>query len=645
MTKKQKKLLQRITAAAVLFAAGMLLPLFAEVPAYIIFALFGISYIIIGWDIIWKAFCNIRQGEAFDENFLMTVATAGAFALGEYSEGVAVMLFYQIGEWFQSYAVSRSRQSITALMDIRPDYANVERNGKLVQVDPDEVAVGEIITVKPGERVPIDGEIISGRSALDTSALTGESLPREVEEGMEVISGCINQTGILKIKTTKEFGESTVAKILDLVENSSEKKARSENFITRFAKFYTPIVVFAALLLATIPPYVLNEPFSGWIYRALTFLVISCPCALVISIPLSFFGGIGGASKCGVLVKGSNYLEALADTETVVFDKTGTLTKGSFAVTSIKPVGMTKAELLELAAYAEDYSNHPISLSIKRAYGKDIKHGMVKNIEEIAGHGVRAVIGGQTVLCGNGKLMQREKINYTPCTEAGTVIYTAVDGKFAGYILIEDEVKADAAAAIKMLKTCGVRETVMLTGDSDAVGQKIAKRLGLDRAFTQLLPADKVEHVEHLLEALHKRSSRGKLAFVGDGINDAPVLARADVGIAMGALGSDAAIEAADIVLMTDEPSKIASAIKIARKTLSIVRQNIIFAIGIKIAVLALGALDYASMWAAVFADVGVSVIAILNAVRALNVNKYKKEQARAAAVKSSITPAAETAV
>ncbi len=625
MTKKQKKLLQRITAAAILFAAGMLLPLFAETSDYIIFALFGISYIIIGWDIIWKAFCNIRQGEAFDENFLMTVATTGAFALGEYSEGVAVMLFYQIGEWFQSYAVSRSRQSITALMDIRPDYANVERNGELVQVDPDEVAVGEIITVKPGERVPIDGEIISGRSALDTSALTGESLPREVEEGMEVISGCINQTGILKIKTTKEFGESTVAKILDLVENSSEKKARSENFITRFAKFYTPIVVFAALLLATIPPYVLNEPFSGWIYRALTFLVISCPCALVISIPLSFFGGIGGASKCGVLVKGSNYLEALADTETIVFDKTGTLTKGSFAVTSIKPVGMTKAELLELAAYAEDYSNHPISLSIKRAYGKDIKHGMVKNIEEIAGHGVRAVIGGQTVLCGNGKLMQREKISYTPCTEAGTVIY--------------------AAAAIKMLKTCGVRETVMLTGDSDAVGQKIAKRLGLDRAFTQLLPADKVEHVERLLEALHKRSNRGKLAFVGDGINDAPVLARADVGIAMGALGSDAAIEAADIVLMTDEPSKIAAAIKIARKTLGIVRQNIIFAIGIKIAVLALGALGYASMWAAVFADVGVSVIAILNAVRALNVNKYKKEQACAAAVKSSITPAAETAV
>ena len=639
MNKKQKKTLERILIAVALVIVLKLLP---ALPMPVELALYCIPYLVVGWDVLRKALKGIKNRQPFDECFLMAVATVGAFALGDYVEGCAVIIFYQIGELFQSVAVGKSRQSIASLMDIRPDYANVERNGKLVQVDPDEVAVGEIITVKPGERVPIDGEIISGRSALDTSALTGESLPREVEEGMEVISGCINQTGILKIKTTKEFGESTVAKILDLVENSSEKKARSENFITRFAKFYTPIVVFAALLLATIPPYVLNEPFSGWIYRALTFLVISCPCALVISIPLSFFGGIGGASKCVVLVKGSNYLEALADTETVVFDKTGTLTKGSFAVTSIKPVGMTKAELLELAAYAEDYSNHPISLSIKRAYGKDIKHGMVKNIEEIAGHGVRAVIGGQTVLCGNGKLMQREKINYTPCAEAGTVIYAAVDGKFAGYILIEDEVKADAAAAIKMLKTCGVRETVMLTGDSDAVGQKIAKRLGLDRAFTQLLPADKVEHVERLLEALHKRSNRGKLAFVGDGINDAPVLARADVGIAMGALGSDAAIEAADIVLMTDEPSKIASAIKIARKTLGIVRQNIIFAIGIKIAVLALGALGYASMWAAVFADVGVSVIAILNAVRALNVSKYKNEQERVLAAQNTIHAAAE---
>lgn len=642
MTKKQKKLLQRIFAAGILFAAGMLLPQFTETSSYIILTLFGISYAIIGWDIIWKAFCNIRQGEAFDENFLMTIATAGAFALGEYSEGVAVMLFYQIGEWFQSYAVSRSRQSITALMDIRPDYANVERGGKLVQVDPDEVAVGEIITVKPGERVPIDGTIISGRSALDTSALTGESLPREVEEGTEVISGCINQTGILKIKTTKEFGESTVAKILDLVENSSEKKARSENFITRFAKYYTPIVVFAALLLAIVPPLVLNEAFSGWVYRALTFLVISCPCALVISIPLSFFGGIGGASKCGVLVKGSNYLEALADTETVVFDKTGTLTKGSFAVTDIKAAGMSSSALLELAAYAEDYSNHPISLSIKRAYNKTIEHSRITNVEEIAGHGVRAVIGGKTVLCGNDKLMKREHISYTPCTEAGTVVYLAVDGRFAGYILIEDEIKADAPAAIKMLKACGIKETVMLTGDSDAVGQKIAKRLGLDRAFTQLLPADKVQHVEELLEMLHKRSNKGKLAFVGDGINDAPVLARADVGIAMGALGSDAAIEAADVVLMTDEPSKIATAMQIARKTLRIVHQNIVFAIGIKIAVLALGALGYASMWAAVFADVGVSVIAILNAVRALSVNSYKKEQERAVQVenKTAVQPA-----
>lgn len=490
--------------------------------------------------------------------------------------------------------------------------------------------------------MPIDGTIISGRSALDTSALTGESLPREVEEGTEVISGCITQTGILKIKTTKEFGESTVAKILDLVENSSEKKARSENFITRFAKYYTPIVVFAALLLAIVPPLVLNEAFSGWVYRALTFLVISCPCALVISIPLSFFGGIGGASKCGVLVKGSNYLEALADTETVVFDKTGTLTKGSFAVTDIKATGMSSSNLLELAAYAEDYSNHPISLSIKRAYNKTIEHSRITNVEEIAGHGVRAVIGGKTVLCGNDKLMKREHISYTPCTEAGTVVYLAVDGRFAGYILIEDEIKADAPAAIKMLKACGIKETVMLTGDSDAVGQKIAKRLGLDRAFTQLLPADKVQHVEELLEMLHKRSNKGKLAFVGDGINDAPVLARADVGIAMGALGSDAAIEAADVVLMTDEPSKIATAMQIARKTLRIVHQNIVFAIGIKIAVLALGALGYASMWAAVFADVGVSVIAILNAVRALSVNSYKKEQERAvqAENKTAVQPA-----
>ena len=617
MTKKQKKLLQRITAAAVLFAAGMLLPLFAETSDYIIFALFGISYIIIGWDIIWKAFCNIRQGEAFDENFLMTVATTGAFALGEYSEGVAVMLFYQIGEWFQSYAVSRSRQSITALMDIRPDYANVERNGELVQVDPDEVAVGEIITVKPGERVPIDGKIISGRSALDTSALTGESLPREVEAGMEVISGCINQTGILKIKTTKEFGESTVAKILDLVENSSEKKARSENFITRFAKFYTPIVVFAALLLATIPPYVLNEPFSGWIYRALTFLVISCPCALVISIPLSFFGGIGGASKCGVLVKGSNYLEALADTETVVFDKTGTLTKGSFAVTSIKPVGMTKAKLLELAAYAEDYSNHPISLSIKRAYGKDIKHGMVKNIEEIAGHGVQADVDGKKVSAGNIKLMKKLGINPSDEHDEGTIVYVAVDGVYAGCITISDIIKPTTKMAIAELKKNGMKKTVMLTGDSKKVADKVATEIGIDMVRSELLPGDKVEQVEKLLA---EKGDKEALAFVGDGINDAPVLSRADIGVAMGALGSDAAIEAADVVLMDDDPAKIALAMKISKRTLEIVRENIIFALAIKAICLVLGALGIANMWVAIFADVGVMVLAVLNATRALRI-------------------------
>ena len=617
MTKKQKHLLVRIIVAAVLFAAGGLLHLegWTELGVYLV------CYAVIGWDIVWKAITNILHGQVFDENFLMTIATIGALILGEHSEGVAVMLFYQVGEWFQSYAVSKSRRSITSLMDIRPDYANIEQGGKLVQVDPEDVKIGDTIIVKPGERVPLDGKIIKGSSTLDTSALTGESMPREVEAGMEVISGCINQTGILTIQTTKEFGESTVAKILDLVENASDKKGKMENFITRFARYYTPVVVFAALALAILPPLVTGQAFSIWIYRALTFLVISCPCALVISIPLSFFGGIGGASKIGVLVKGSNYLEALAYTETVVFDKTGTLTKGSFAVTEIHANGMEDEELLELAAYAEDYSNHPISLSIQKAYGKKIDNNRITDVQEIAGHGVQAVIDGMTVLAGNAKLMEREHIPYTASNAIGTVVYVAFDGRYAGCIVIADEIKADAPAAIKTLKAAGIRQTVMLTGDADAVGQDVARRLGLDRAYTELLPADKVDRVEELLK---QKSERGMLAFVGDGINDAPVLARADVGIAMGALGSDAAIEAADVVLMTDEPSKIAAVMQIARKTIRISNENIVFALGVKFLVLILGALGRANMWAAVFADVGVSVIAILNAIRAMRVKQFE---------------------
>ena len=617
MTKKQKHLLARIIVAAVLFAAGGLLHLegWAELGVYLV------CYAVIGWDIVWKAITNILHGQVFDENFLMTIATVGALILGEHSEGVAVMLFYQVGEWFQSYAVSKSRRSITSLMDIRPDYANIEKDGKLIQVDPEDVQIGDTIIVKPGERVPLDGKIIKGSSTLDTSALTGESMPRKVEAGMEVISGCINQTGILTIQTTKEFGESTVAKILDLVENASDKKGRMENFITRFARYYTPVVVFAALALAVLPPLVTGQAFSIWIYRALTFLVISCPCALVISIPLSFFGGIGGASKIGVLVKGSNYLEALAYTETVVFDKTGTLTKGSFAVTEIQANGMTDEELLELAAYAEDYSNHPISLSIQKAYGKKIDNSRITDVQEIAGHGVQAVIDGMTVLAGNAKLMEREHIPYTASNAIGTVVYVAFDGRYAGCIVIADEIKADAPAAIKTLKAAGIRQTVMLTGDADAVGQDVARRLGLDRAYTELLPADKVDRVEELLA---QKSDNGMLAFVGDGINDAPVLARADVGIAMGALGSDAAIEAADVVLMTDEPSKIAAIMQIARKTIRISNENIVFALGVKFLVLILGAVGRANMWAAVFADVGVSVIAILNAIRAMRVKQFE---------------------
>ena len=613
MTRKQKRLLTRIIVAAVLFLCGNLIPL----PEWAEMGVFLICYAVAGWDIVWKAITNILHGQVFDENFLMTIATVGALILGEHSEGVAVMLFYQVGEWFQSYAVSKSRKSITSLMDIRPDYANVERDGKLIQVDPDEVKIGDTIIVKPGERVPLDGKIIKGVSALDTSALTGESMPREVEPGMDVISGCINQTGILTIETTKEFGESTVAKILDLVENASDKKGRTENFISRFARYYTPIVVFAALALAILPPLFLQQSFSIWIYRALTFLVISCPCALVISIPLSFFGGIGGSSKIGVLVKGSIFLESLAHAEVVVFDKTGTLTKGSFAVSEIHAVDVKDSQLLEMAAYAEDYSNHPISLSIKAAYGKKIDNSRITDVQEIAGHGVQAVIDGKKILAGNAKLMEREHIKYAPSSSVGTVVYLACDGTYAGCIVIEDEIKSDAAAAIKNLKSSGIRRTVMLTGDADAVGKKVAGRLGLDQAYTELLPADKVDRLEDLLK---EKSEKGKLVFVGDGINDAPVLARADVGIAMGGLGSDAAIEAADVVLMTDEPSKIAAVMKIARKTIRIANQNIVFALGVKFLVLILGALGKANMWAAVFADVGVSIIAILNAIRAMRV-------------------------
>lgn len=616
MTRKQKRLLTRILIAAPLFLLGSFLPL----PLWGSMGIFLLCYAVIGWDIVWKAITNILHGQVFDENFLMTIATVGALILGQYSEGVAVMLFYQVGEWFQSYAVSKSRRSISSLMDIRPDYANVERDGQLVQVDPEEVAIGDTIIVKPGERVPLDGIVLKGSSALDTAALTGESLPRDVEAGMDVISGCINQTGILTIQTTKAFGESTVAKILDLVENSSDKKGKTENFISRFARYYTPIVVFSAIALAFLPPILLHQPFHIWIYRALTFLVISCPCALVISIPLSFFGGIGGASKLGVLVKGSNYLESLAHTEIVVFDKTGTLTKGSFDVTAIQPVGVGADELLCLAAYAEDYSNHPISLSIKKAYGTPIDSSRISDIQEIAGHGVQAIIDGKTILAGNAKLMQKENISFPPCTSIGTVVYVAREQTYIGCLVIEDTIKEDAAAAIAALKKNGVKQTVMLTGDSDAAGQAVSRQLGLDHAYTELLPADKVDREEELM---HCKSEKGKLVFVGDGINDAPVLARADVGIAMGGLGSDAAIEAADVVLMTDEPSKIPAVIQIARKTIRIANQNIVFALGVKFLVLILGAIGQANMWAAVFADVGVSVIAILNAMRAMRVKKF----------------------
>ena len=609
------KRLWRIIIGAILFIAAIVIDVNIE---WLNIALYLISYIIVGGDTVMKAVKNIFRGKVFDENFLMSIATIGAMLIGEYPEGIAVMLFYQVGELFQSYAVDKSRRSIAEAMDIRPDYANVKKNDEVIKVDPDEVQIGDIIVIKPGERVPLDGKVIEGNSTVDTSALTGESVPREVEVGHEILSGCINVNGVITAEVTKEYGESTVSKILDLVENASSKKSQSEQFITKFARYYTPIVVIIAVFLAIIPPLVIDgATFSDWIYRALTFLVVSCPCALVVSIPLSFFGGIGGASRKGILVKGSNYLEALAEAEIIVFDKTGTLTKGVFNVQEVHPEGVSKEELLELTAYAESYSNHPISNSLKQAYGKEIDNGRISDVEEVSGHGVFATVDGKKVSAGNIKLMKKLNI---PCYEGevvGTVVHVGIDDKYAGYIVIADEAKEDSARAIMELKEAKIKQTVMLTGDTKNVASKVAKQLGLDKVYSELLPGDKVEKVEELLA---QKSAKGKLAFVGDGINDAPVLARADIGIAMGGLGSDAAIEAADVVIMTDEPSKIATAIKVSKKTLRIARQNTVFSIGIKIIVLILSAFGIATMWAAIFADVGVTIIAVLNAFRALNV-------------------------
>lgn len=609
---KQKRQLYKIIAAAVLFAVAFMLP----VSGCWRLAVWSAAYLIVGLPIVRKAFRNIGHGQVFDENFLMTAATAGAFALGEYSEGVAVMLFYQIGELFQSYAVNKSRKSIAALMDIRPDYANIERDGKVVRVSPEDVRPGEDIIVTAGEKIPLDGRIVEGYSLIDTAAITGESVPREAAVGDEVISGCINLNGRLKIKVTRDFGQSTVAKILDLVENASSQKASVENFITCFARYYTPAVVFLALAIAVLPPLLVDgAAFSDWLYRALTFLVISCPCALVISVPLGFFGGIGAASRNGILVKGSNYLEALAATEIAVFDKTGTLTKGCFEVSRVQGEGIDDDTLLETAALAGGNSTHPVSQSIRKAYGKEIDLRRVADFEELPGRGIKATIGGKTVLLGNKKLLDEYGIKFNPVNGAGTVVYIAAGGIFRGFILIADEIKPDAPAAIAALKKAGIRETVMLTGDNAAVAENVAQTLGLDKFFANLLPAQKVEKVEALMK---DKSDGGKLIFAGDGINDAPVLALADIGIAMGGVGSDAAVEAADIVIMTDEPSKIAQAIKISQRTLRIVRQNIVFALGVKFLVLLMGAEGLATMWDAVFADVGVSVIAIINSMRAL---------------------------
>lgn len=619
MTKKQKKMLYRIIVTFLLFAVLMVCEHTGRMDGWnkiVLFVIYLVPYLVIGYDIVYKAARNISHGQVFDENFLMMIATFGAFGVGEYSEAVAVMLFYQVGELFQGYAVGKSRQSISDMMDICPEYANIEEDGVLKQVDPDDVEVGSIIVVKPGERIPLDGIVVEGESLIDTAALTGESVPRSAKVGDEIISGCVNGSGTLKVKTTKEFDDSTVAKILELVENASSKKAKVENFITRFAKYYTPVVMIGAVILAILPPLILGGGWAEWIQRACIFLVISCPCALVISVPLGFFGGIGAASKIGVLVKGSNYLEAVAEMTTIVFDKTGTLTKGEFKVTDVITENGSKEELIELAALGEGYSNHPIANSIREAYGKELDLNRVTNTEEIAGHGIKAVIDGKTVLLGNEKLMKSESIFYTPCKSMGTVVYVACNGVFEGAVVISDTIKDGAKEAIHDMKQVGVRHTVMLTGDRKEAAETVAQTLGIDEVHAELLPGGKVEQVEALLKA---EKEKERLAFVGDGINDAPVLTRADIGIAMGSMGSDAAIEAADIVLMDDDVTKIASVVRIARKTLRIVKQNIVFALAIKALVLILGALGMANMWEAVFADVGVSVIAILNSMRTLN--------------------------